>query len=858
MDNSKSKRNILAFKPLGSIVALSVVIIAVLIGIGALFELINHWLWLALTIVAFLITTAMYFYYVHPIRNFLSKGRNVVDVHLFSLIFVFLIYGVICIPDISFLFNNVAVKLKWIPSIVAFSLATCFLCLSIFRLFYTRKIIQSNYCTYHLIDFVNNNLPTNINDAIICDEAINLDLFNRKAIVNEIYSALLKRNANGKVVVGIIGRWGIGKTTYLNNALKRIKEKEDKSIIICDSFSAWKYSDERAFLVGLINQIYESLDIGVNDSVINSAIIRYVGIFLSDSRLNFTNAITANQNDKTIINVINEYLVANNKHIIFVIDNIDRLTKEEMRFVYKAVGDILDINNITFVCLYDEEYVERIINDTYPCNYLDKIVDVKVFIDEPSPNKIYKVAHTALSNYLKKYKPELSLEKLSDNDNEILKTSLKNIHNVRSLILSLNKAFIKISDDSFSLNFIDYFAINIIKESNNQLYSFILEHADMFATAHTNYVRDYYFYFDQKEKTEKRNKLINDNFKYGARFWKNRELIERLFPQSLTEYGSLSSNEESLATKQHRIYSGKFFEQYIKDADTDFLGAYNQVETALSTTESQEKMHSSLNTLLHSYVTGDHVELFKIIEDIIDTINIKEQLMWILSYFRSKYYAFDDTYIGFSLSTKTRAAIIIDKLLIKIGGKEAVDFINSFRNKIEYITLLSAISYWNDASIKYNQTGQDLSTHINEVWEEMVEHVITSNIDVFKADYYRRGILWRLRDKTDFEQLKKYILNCIDSSNIYCFLNEFIAQGTSSNEKKPYILSLEKKNLENFYTLDEVKQLVDSASVSSEGDEIINRLVYQLINDRSLQRSEISYTGDPINLWLYFEKPETL
>ena len=857
-NDSERKRHLLDFKPLGSIVALLIVFVAILIGISALFEMMNHWLWFVLVVITFLITIVMYFYYVRPIKNFVSKGRNVVDVHFFLLFFVFLVYGTVCIPDITFLFNNTSGNFKWIPSIVSFSLAIVFLNLYTFRYFYTRKIVSLNNNAYHLFDFVENNLPPSITDAIICDEPIALDLFNRKSIITEIYNALLKRNGNKKVVVSIVGKWGNGKTTYLKNALEKIKEEKDESIIICDSFSAWKYSDERSFLIGLINQIYESLDIGVNDSVINHAIIRYVNIFLSDSRLNLANVIATNQNDKSIINVINEYLVANNKHIIFVIDNIDRLTKKEIRFVYKAIGDILDLSNITFVCLYDEEYVEKIISDSYPCNYLDKVVDVKVFIDEPSPNKIYKAAYDALNNYLKKYKSKLSLACLNKKDIQLLKESLKTIRNVRTLILSLNKLFLKLSDESFSLNFIDYFAVNIIKETNIQLYSFILEHADMFATAHTTYVSNYHFYFDIKEKKESKKKIISENFNHEKRFYKSRNLIEILFPKSLSEYDSLSKEEEMLAASEHRIYSGKFFEQYVKDVDADYLSAYNQIDNSLIVSQSQEELKSSLDNLFRSYVISDHAELLKITEDLIDLINAKERLKWILSFFIDKYYEFDDSYAGFSLSARTRAAIIINKLLIKIGGGDALNIIQSFKNRVDLLTMISAISYWNDASIKYDQMGNELSDPINEIWKETDEHVIKNNINVFEKDFYRRGILWRLRDKIDSEQLKEYLLNNVSASNVYFFLNELVGEGTSSNEEKPYLLTLEKGNIEIFYTLDDIKEMVDSASTKSEGEEMIKNLVYKLINNRDLQRSEEHYSDGPINLWLYFEKPEML
>ena len=854
----KSEKNLFNFKPLSSFVLLTVGIVAVLIGLSLLFYLVNYWFWFAIFFLTLLISVILYCYYVHPLKNIKSKGRNTVDVHLLSISIACFIYGVLCLPCIVFLFENEYGLFRIIPSIVSFSLFFIFSVIFILRMIYTKRTVVQSNSVYHLIDFANGNLPVNAKEAIICDEAIDGDLFSREDLINEIYNSLLKRNGNKKVVVGIIGQWGSGKTTYLNAALKRIKEEKDDSIIICNSFSAWKYTDERAFLIGIINEIYQSLDIGANDATVNAAIIRYVNVFLSYKHLDFSNIVPMSYNDKTIINIINEYLLANNRHLVFVIDNIDRLVKEEIRFVYKTIGDILNIKNITFVCLYDEEYVGKIINNVYPCNYLDKIIDIKIFIDKPSTNKIYNVVYSSIENFLKKYKTDFDLNHFSNRDKELLKEALIKITNIRAAILLLNRIFVKLSDADFSLNIIDCFVINLIKETDLPLYTFILENTDIFVTAHASYVADYRIYLDQKENNERKRQIIKEHFDYGKRFWKSKTLLEKLFPHSLSKYDSISKDEESYAAIYHRIYSGRFFDKYFKDADIDFLSAYSQIEKALLSSQDEETMAFNLTNLFNSYVASDHSELLKIIEERIDSID-KNRLLWMLQYFLNNFYAFDDTFVGFDLSTKNRVAILIDKLLISVGEEKAIPYIALLKNNFHKITLLASIKYWNEASVKYDQKGEELSERINSALVETANNVINTNINVFTKEYYRRGVLWRLRDNVDSNKLKSYVRNNVNPSNVCCFLCEFIGEGQTSNEEKPFVISVSRKNLELFFSLEELKGLISQASVDEDFESIIIGLIMKFYDDKKNNSIvEEAFSNGPINLWKYYEKSEIL
>ncbi len=76
---------------------------------------------------------------------------------------------------------------------------------------------------------------------------------------------------------------------------------------------------------------------------------------------------------------INKHLKENNKKIIFIIDDIDRLPKEKISIIMQLVKSIANFNNVIYILSYDKKIVENALKEEYNSDhYLDKIVQVRV------------------------------------------------------------------------------------------------------------------------------------------------------------------------------------------------------------------------------------------------------------------------------------------------------------------------------------------------------------------------------------------------------------------------------------------------------------------------------------------------
>lgn len=860
-DSKRQSRTIFIIKPLPAVLLIAVVFALILVAISLLFSLLNHLLWLYLVIALFASFVVLIFLYLKPWAHITSKGMNHFDIYIVSFAFGFLLYGIICIPNITFLFSDAEKHIKCIPHYLAFTLSFLLFVFFAWRIQYTRKAKGPAKRQYYLYDFVDGLLPDSQEEAIISDTDVHYDLFKRKPLIDEICNALKKRNGNGKVVIGITGEWGSGKTTYLNVALDWLRVN-DKNLIVARGFSAWKYSDERSFLIALINHIYEKLDIGVSDSVINSSIVKYVNMFLSNNRFNIGNiSLTSSNNEKTAINVINEYLVQNDKHLVVVIDNIDRLRANEIRFVYKAVGDIVDIKNTTFVCLYDEQYVEKAFSpkNVDVQNFLDKIINLKIEIGRPSPDKFYNAGVSALLNYFKKFKKGYDFEKRGKKEFDLLAEAIKLIPNVRTLIVVLNTLFnfVPLNDDS--LDYIDYFCINILKKTNYQLYTFIVRNASVFVIARRDYLSTYSF-SDSKENIDKQRKeMISSYFDEGRPYQKYRNFLNLLFPNSLYEYGaSLTREEIVLANTERRIYSGKFFENYIKDTKNSYYYLYEEIKKIFLNSVDFVSFSKSIYTLFILHPDSEQEELLGTIDE--SSILLKdnsERLQWLLIFLFKNYYVFSQTWLFFR-SARLRSVSAMCKILGMLDQKTAESYLLPMKNDVTNITLLGTIERYFKLLLKNHEIEDDhIRLFCKKLLAETANYIYDKGIDVFSKKYYRRGILFILKENSDKEVFEDYISNIVDKNNVYCFLCELIASGTTwTDDKKPYFISIKKEHIELFLSLHTVKELIREATVLTDGDAAIKEIVDQMKEDDREKETEYEkkYSERPKDIWSYYEK----
>ncbi|HEY5591254.1 MAG TPA: P-loop NTPase fold protein [Paludibacter sp.] len=201
------------------------------------------------------------------------------------------------------------------------------------------------------------------------------------------------------VVFGINGEWGEGKTSMINLICKKLKEKEYSFV----DFHPWKTNSERA----VTQLFFDVLKEGLKGKIagINWKINSYAEALLNLDQSGFGKTLWQLFFPSDSVEKQKEKLAKSmrllDKNLIVIVDDLDRLAKNEISDVLKLMRDTANFPNLVFIAAYDRYYLNEAIkseiNPYKAKTYMDKIVLWETQIYKPQPRRYLSV----LRNYLK-------------------------------------------------------------------------------------------------------------------------------------------------------------------------------------------------------------------------------------------------------------------------------------------------------------------------------------------------------------------------------------------------------------------------------------------------------------------------
>lgn len=268
----------------------------------------------------------------------------------------------------------------------------------------------------------------NSDKPITCAED---DLLGRSSFAKLLGKAIISDYSHDNIVIGLFGKWGSGKTSIINIAINEIERQattisEDKKPIIMQ-FSPWNFTDSES----LIGQFFVQLknEISLNDE--NSAMKRigwlletYADAFdlleylpggkfyapiIKDGVKVAGGALQAKASVKSIEDIkrkLGQALSEQMHRIIVIIDDIDRLTNEQIRTVFQLVKQVAGLPNMTYLLSMDREIVVRALEDIQNCDgreYLEKIVQVPFDIPQIDNERVQSILFTKLEELFNEY-----------------------------------------------------------------------------------------------------------------------------------------------------------------------------------------------------------------------------------------------------------------------------------------------------------------------------------------------------------------------------------------------------------------------------------------------------------------------
>lgn len=241
------------------------------------------------------------------------------------------------------------------------------------------------------------------------------DRFHRWPFAKRIADTIATRNDPSSLVVAIHGAWGDGKTTVLNFVDRELSSLQNAVVI---RFNPWRYPDEVALLHSFFATLARALEtkVATRKEELGQALAKYA-TFIDFVKSGVGSAAKAAGELLGNIDIeeekrrVAEILVSNQKMVVILMDDIDRLEKTEIQAVFKLVKLTGDFENVSYVLAFDAEMVANAIGERFTAieneraqagqSFLEKIVQVPLDLPAIPRSALGRFAFEAIDEALR-------------------------------------------------------------------------------------------------------------------------------------------------------------------------------------------------------------------------------------------------------------------------------------------------------------------------------------------------------------------------------------------------------------------------------------------------------------------------
>ena len=267
------------------------------------------------------------------------------------------------------------------------------------------------------------------------------DRFGFSPFAEAIAQSIIKNKNPEGTVIAINGPWGSGKSSVIN-LVKHYLEEKIKSNQSLDSFEfprrapkllkslaperrsrqpsgdmsnssnvsleildfkCWWFRGEEALMIEFFHQLYSALNesglgkaraaisqlasiLSSSASLIGKAVSSVVpvpGNAVSNGMNLVRKLIEQEETVEKLYDRISQDLKKKDKRYLMIIDDIDRLSKDEALLIFRLIKSVGRLPKVTYLLAYDREVTEKIVSESEGPRYLEKIVQASFDIPYP-------------------------------------------------------------------------------------------------------------------------------------------------------------------------------------------------------------------------------------------------------------------------------------------------------------------------------------------------------------------------------------------------------------------------------------------------------------------------------------------
>lgn len=425
------------------------------------------------------------------------------------------------------------------------------------------------------------------------------DLFGRKKFSERIAEIIVSRTDKESIVIGIHAPWGEGKTSVLNmieEELYKHAPKIDRALIndniIVFKFNPWRFPDEHQLLKSYFYSLAERLDSSLETTreKVGNLIKRYAALLSPVDAIQYeVEGVSVKPKTVETAKKIGEILSESeldavkaklgqlldecDKRIVVIMDDIDRLDKEEIQAIFRLVKLTADFPNTVYILSCDIERVAEALAERYGSkdagrSFLEKIIQLSLHLPPLTPSKLIKLTFEKINGLISDNSIDLPGREDQDWSYFFIKTFGPYLKSPRLVKKYINSLWFAMPSAREELNIFDLQTIEAVHIFFPGLYEIIRSNQNVFLLEPSNpFLRD----LEEGAQLEQLKKFL-EQFPEGQRETIKR-IIQQLFPQASAAFSNTSYGRSSYDTwaKEKRIcsphYCHRYFEFGVSDDD---------------------------------------------------------------------------------------------------------------------------------------------------------------------------------------------------------------------------------------------------------------------------------------------------
>jgi len=283
------------------------------------------------------------------------------------------------------------------------------------------------------------------------------DKLGRFDYAQQISHIIINNGENKSFAVGINGDWGAGKTSFID-MITRINKFDYPDHCIFIKFNPWYFTGTEKVLKKFYDTLINAVGNNFSITFRNDLSKYFELICATESKIwktNFLQYFRKSPDFETQLEDLKEHFKELPQKIVIIIDDLDRLQKDEILVLFRTIRLIADFPNVVYLVGYSHEYVNNIIEDKTTNgqpSFMEKIFQLEFELPEPIPNDLKVFWKSIIANFIPADSSGLQINiinKIVDNN------ILPNLRDIKRFInqFSINSSLPEIKNNTYQPQF---------------------------------------------------------------------------------------------------------------------------------------------------------------------------------------------------------------------------------------------------------------------------------------------------------------------------------------------------------------------------------------------------------------------